>query len=134
MIWRQSQCLFQAGNHFAHLTACGINRAEIRMIIRPMWIQCDRAANQFDGGLVMSDLMCDNAQQLQRARVIRVIRENPPVLGFSFRQPPGLMVRDGEVESVQRIHNRLSHGAKYLERFSDFRDDRFPLPRPLLAK
>jgi hypothetical protein len=56
---------------------------------------CDRADNRLYGHLVPTSLVCNNAQQMQSVRIIRILVKYPLIDPFRVSQLAGLMMPNG---------------------------------------
>jgi hypothetical protein len=68
-------------------------------------IRCcaERLVDQRQGCFVLPALVCQQAHEVQRIRVLRKAGEDVPVKRFGLRKTPGLMLGDGCLQSVSRF-------------------------------
>jgi hypothetical protein len=68
----------------------------------------DRLSDERDGGVILADLMRENAQEMQRFGVLRLDIEDLPIDPLGLGKPAGLMMRESRGKGVlNRRHGTL---------------------------
>jgi hypothetical protein len=75
----------------AHATESMESGAKIAVEIRNAIIAGDGLADQVDRGLVVPGLMSDDPKKMQAVGVVRISREDLPVIALGLLEPTGLM-------------------------------------------
>ena len=78
-----------------------VSTAEVGVGGKIIEIQRDRFPNPLDREVMASDLVRDKAEMMPRLGMIGLQREDLAVHGFRGRQPPGLVVLQGEREGLR---------------------------------
>ena len=98
----------------------------------------ERPADEIHRHIVPPHLAGDDAQKMQRPRVLRFRRENLPVERLRLTQPPGLVVLERDLNGLLGIHCRkvrsVAGVGKYLELLAHLDDDGIPFHGALLAE
>ncbi len=76
------------------------HHAQIEMIDRPLAVNRNRPANEIGAGLVVARLMCQQAEQMKRVRVSRILSQRGSVGLFSLLQAAALVQFDSRRERI----------------------------------
>jgi len=88
------------GDGFLHATTHAIGFPEVRMSGGMVRREHDGLAHPLDGEIMASQLVGNDAEMVQCIGVVGLHGKDLPVKGLSLRQPPRMVVLEGQGESL----------------------------------
>ena len=94
-----------AGDRFVELANRAASFAEIGMSGRIFRVEDDSLPNPRHGKVRAPGLVGDDTKEVQRVGVVWLRGKDLPVKRLGIRQPPGLVARERQIESLRNRHS-----------------------------